>query len=206
MDSGNIEPACSAHLMFAVNMIYITIRVFSNPFPGDFDHIFSFPKTQGFHGAGLNASGQLPFDHPRMTHGAFSNPGRQRLVIFIGGYFKWAGDHTIPAPHTDGGIVNDSAGFGLCKRPYETSGRTCRLQAVIALFFIKYGMSRFFRICHICLQPYTFCGGPACCFQDGKIRKRPIRLGKSFTLLHAASQVRHPIHSVLSNNIAKLSG
>jgi len=76
-----------------------------------------------------------------VAHGAFSDPGGERLVVFVGRDFKRAGDHAVSAPHAYGFVVGDSPVPVLGERPHETGGRACRLQAVVALDFSEYRLT-----------------------------------------------------------------
>jgi len=50
-------------------MIYITIRIFSDAIPSDFDQILAFPKSESLIWTYLHTSGKLALNNPWVTHG-----------------------------------------------------------------------------------------------------------------------------------------
>jgi len=91
---------------------------------------------------GKNGKGdpyQQAFNYPWITHGAFSNPGGQGLVVFIGGYFEGRGDHTYLHPtHTEESYVTAPV-FVFVNALTKHADAHAGSRQWLHCFFIKYG-------------------------------------------------------------------
>ena len=98
-------------------MIQITTRVSADALAGYPEQVDAFPESERFRGAGFYASRELALDEPRIiAHGALPDPRGEGCIILEGRNVEGAGEHAIPAAHTDRHIVSYCARFclGVC--------------------------------------------------------------------------------------------
>ena len=95
-------------------MIQIATRVFADTLPGYPEQIGAFTESEGFCGAGFYTSRELALDEPRIiAHGALPDPRGEGCIILEGWNVERAGEHAIPAAHTDRRIVGNCSRFCL---------------------------------------------------------------------------------------------
>ena len=83
-------------------MIQIATRVSADALAGYPEQVGAFTVSERFCGASFYASREFTFDEPRIVaHGALPDPRGEGCVILEGRNVEWAGEHAIPAAHTD---------------------------------------------------------------------------------------------------------
>ena len=106
--------------MFPVNVIHITLRVFTDALPGNPEQVIPFSERERLFGTGFNTSGEPALNDPGMTHRTLHHPGGKRAVIFISGYVEGAGNHAVPTSDAYRRIIRDRPFFCFCKSLYKT--------------------------------------------------------------------------------------
>jgi hypothetical protein len=151
--------------------------MFADTFTGEFEQILSFPESQGLYGTGFNTPGTLAVYYSGVTHGAFGDPRRQRVIIFICRDLEGACNHAIAAADTYVRVIDNRPFFGFSKRFYKADRCTSRFEAVVALMLSK---QRDLLIrTRVSIDNGIGLGvSPALQVQDGEICKRLVRGGK----------------------------
>jgi len=134
--AGQIEPACSANFVLAVNVINVPSRRLQYPRVGEIDQLAARAERKGLIGTNVNAGGTLIFLGQSIeTKGALDHPWGQNIVVFVGRHLEGAGNHAVTTSHAFPGIVRNGANFRFCKGAYNACGNAGRLIAVHALNF-----------------------------------------------------------------------
>ena len=101
-------------------MIQITTGISPYALAGYLEQILAPAKSERFCRACFYTAGEFTLDQPGVVaHGALSDPRGKGAVIFESRNVEGAGDHAIPAAHTDGGIVSNCTLFCLGVSSYK---------------------------------------------------------------------------------------
>jgi hypothetical protein len=98
-------------------MVQIAARESSHALAGYIEQVGAFTESERFSGASFYASWELALDEAGViAHGALPYPRGEGYIILEGRNVEWAGEHAIPAAHTDRRIVSNCARFclGVC--------------------------------------------------------------------------------------------
>ena len=83
-------------------MIQIATRVSADALTGYPEQVGAFTESERLCGASFHASREFALDKPGIiAHGALPDPRGKGGIILEGWNVEWAGEHAIPAAHTD---------------------------------------------------------------------------------------------------------
>ncbi len=149
---GEIHPGRAADLGFAVDLIHVFARFFTDPLMGQLEEILAFAKGHDFLGAGFDACRRpAELEAGVVAHDALFYYRIKGVGIAVGRNIERTGHHAGPAADAHGLVIDYRAFRRFFVGIDKTGGQTGGLVAMVALHLPEKGM---FAARHVILLHY----------------------------------------------------